>query len=79
MCNSSFQIMTLFLKAINGERFPATAEAYAICERLLELGVIAHNTGDYSNALKVKPPLCITKESADFFVEALRETFSKGW
>lgn len=32
---------------------PATAEAYAICERLLELGVICHNTGDYSNVLKV--------------------------
>jgi 4-aminobutyrate aminotransferase-like enzyme len=27
------------------DKTPATAKAYAICERLLELGVICHNTG----------------------------------
>ena len=58
---------------------PATKEAYAICERLLELGVICHNTGDYSNVLKVKPPLCFSKEDADYFVEALDITFQSGW
>jgi 4-aminobutyrate aminotransferase-like enzyme len=57
---------------------PATAEAYAICERMLELGVICHNTGDYSNVLKMKPPLCMTKEDADFFVEAL-DIACSGW
>lgn len=57
---------------------PATAAAYAICERLLELGVICHNTGDYSNVLKVKPPLCFSTEDADFFTEAL-ETALQGW
>ena len=57
---------------------PATAESYAICERLLELGVICHNTGDYSNVLKMKPPLCMSKADADFFVEALDITLS-GW
>ena len=50
---------------------PATALAYAVCERLLSLGVICHNTGDYSNVLKVKPPLCFSIEDADFFVLAL--------
>ena len=58
---------------------PATAEATAICERLLELGVIDHATGDHSNVLKVKPPLCITPESADFFVDRLDEVLSTGW
>ena len=61
----------------NGKE-PATKEAYAICERLLELGVICHNTGDYSNVLKIKPPLVFTKESADFFVEALTIAL-QGW
>lgn len=32
---------------------PGTLEAASICERLLELGVICHATGDYSNVLKV--------------------------
>lgn len=62
----------------NGVPQPATEECYAICERLLELGVICHNTGDYSNVLKVKPPLCLSKEDADFIVTALDITL-RGW
>ena len=58
---------------------PATAEAFAICERLLELGVISYPTGDFSNVLKVKPPLCITQASADFFVDRLDEVLRAGW
>ena len=55
------------------------AEATAICERLRELGVIEHATGDFSNVLKVKPPLCITMESADFFVDRLDQVLTEGW
>lgn len=60
-------------------REPATAEAAAICERLRELGVIEQPTGDFSNVLKVKPPLCITQQSANFFVDRLDEVLSTGW
>ncbi|HEY5788331.1 MAG TPA: aminotransferase [Microlunatus sp.] len=60
-------------------REPATEEATAICERLRELGVIEHATGDFSNVLKVKPPLCITVESADFFVDRLDQVLTEGW
>ncbi len=35
-------------------REPATEEARAINDRLLELGIISHATGDYSNVLKVR-------------------------
>lgn len=60
-------------------REPATEEAAAICERLRELGVIEHATGDHSNVLKVKPPLCITRDSADFFVDRLDQVLTDGW
>lgn len=50
---------------------PATQETAAICDRLLELGVVMQPTGDHLNVLKVKPPLCLDRESADFFVAAL--------
>ncbi len=63
---------------LHGPPEPATKEAYAICERMLELGAMCHNTGDYSNVLKMKPPLCITKEDADFFAEAL-DIACSGW
>ena len=58
---------------------PATAETAAICDRLLELGVIMQPTGDHQNVLKIKPPLCVTKESVDYFADALARTLETGW
>jgi 4-aminobutyrate aminotransferase-like enzyme/Ser/Thr protein kinase RdoA (MazF antagonist) len=58
---------------------PAPQETSAICNRMLELGVIVQPTGDRQNILKVKPPLCITRESADFFVDRLDEVLTTGW
>ena len=61
-------------------RWSATdAEALAICERMLGLGVIVQPTGDGNNVLKVKPPLCLDRESADLVVEALARTLDEGW
>lgn len=50
---------------------PATREAALVCDRMLAEGCIVQPTGDYKNVLKIKPPLCITRESADRFVDAL--------
>lgn len=58
---------------------PAAAEADAVCERLRELGVVVLTTSERKNVLKVKPPLCLTRDSADFFVDALDEVLATGW
>ncbi len=58
---------------------PADAEALAVCERMLELGVTVQPTGDANNVLKVKPPLCIDRRSADLVIEALARTLDGGW
>ena len=58
---------------------PATQETAAICERLLQLGVVLQATGDRLNVLKIKPPLCLTRESADFFVDTVAEVLLHGW
>ncbi|WP_241972564.1 aminotransferase [Cryobacterium cryoconiti] len=60
-------------------REPATSETAAICERMLELGVIVQPTSERQNVLKIKPPLCLSRESADFFVDALDEVLRDGW
>src|SRR6185312_8141006 len=60
-------------------REPATAVCEAICERMRERGVVVQPTGDHLNMLKVKPPLCITRESADFFVDQLELVLRTGW
>jgi 4-aminobutyrate aminotransferase-like enzyme len=58
---------------------PAVVETAAICERMRELGVIVQPTGDRQNVLKMKPPMCITRESADFFVDMLDRVLTTGW
>ncbi|WP_455273924.1 aminotransferase [Rhizobium herbae] len=58
---------------------PATAETAAICDRLLQLGVIMQPTGDHLNVIKIKPPLCLSLESADFFADMLERVLSEGW
>ena len=58
---------------------PAIEETTAICERLLALGVIMQPTSERQNILKVKPPLCLSLASADFFVDALDEVLTAGW
>ena len=58
---------------------PAVEETAAICERMRELGVIVQPTGDRQNVLKMKPPMCITRESADFFVDMLDRVLSTGF
>lgn len=58
---------------------PAREETAAICDRLLQLGVIMQPTGDHLNVLKIKPPLCLTLESADFFADMLEKVLAEGW
>lgn len=58
---------------------PATSECYAICDRLRELGCIVQPTGERANVLKVKPPMCLSAESADFFMEQLETVLREGW
>jgi 4-aminobutyrate aminotransferase-like enzyme/Ser/Thr protein kinase RdoA (MazF antagonist) len=58
---------------------PAVTETAAICERMRELGVIVQPTGDRQNVLKMKPPMCITRESADFFVDMFERVLRTGY
>jgi 4-aminobutyrate aminotransferase-like enzyme len=58
---------------------PAAEEADAICERMRELGVIVQPTSDGMNVLKIKPPLCLTEASADYFVDTLDHVLATGW
>ena len=55
---------------------PAGAEAARICDALLAEGCIVQPTGDHKNVLKIKPPLCLTIEAADFFADALERALS---
>jgi 4-aminobutyrate aminotransferase-like enzyme/Ser/Thr protein kinase RdoA (MazF antagonist) len=58
---------------------PAPEETSAICDRMLELGVIIQPTGDHLNILKTKPPLCIDVEAADFYADTLDRVLTEGF
>ena len=58
---------------------PATEETAAICDRMLRLGVVIQPTGEWSNLLKLKPPMCLSRASADFFVDTLDRVLTGGW
>ena len=58
---------------------PAAEETAAICDRMLDLGVVIQPTGDHLNILKTKPPLCIDVAGADFYVDALDRVLTDGW
>ena len=58
---------------------PATAECLAICERMRELGIVVQPTGERNNVLKLKPPMCLSLEDADFFVDQLDKVLRDGW
>ena len=50
---------------------PATAPAKYVVNRMRELGVLMSTDGPQDNVLKIKPPLCFTRENADLLVEYL--------
>ncbi len=58
---------------------PAVEETAAICDRMLELGVVIQPTGDQMNILKTKPPLCIDVDAADFYVDTLDRVLTEGF
>jgi len=63
----------------HGTLEPATEETMAICDRMLELGVIIQPTSDRMCVLKIKPPLCLDVAGADFFADALDRVLAERW
>lgn len=52
---------------------PAKTEASEVLELSRERGLILGKGGLYGNTLRIKPPMCITKDDADFMIDCLDE------
>jgi alanine-glyoxylate transaminase/(R)-3-amino-2-methylpropionate-pyruvate transaminase len=55
---------------------PATAEAVEVLELAKERGLLLGKGGLAGNTLRIKPPMCVTKDDADFLVECLDEVLT---
>ncbi|KAH7672541.1 alanine-glyoxylate transaminase / (R)-3-amino-2-methylpropionate-pyruvate transaminase protein [Dioscorea alata] len=50
---------------------PAKAETLHIMEEMREMGVLVGKGGFYGNVFRILPPLCFTKDDADFLVDTM--------
>jgi alanine-glyoxylate transaminase / (R)-3-amino-2-methylpropionate-pyruvate transaminase len=55
---------------------PANTETVELLERCKERGLLIGKGGLYGNVLRIKPPMCLTKDDADFLVDCLDEVMA---
>jgi alanine-glyoxylate transaminase / (R)-3-amino-2-methylpropionate-pyruvate transaminase len=55
---------------------PASTEAVEILELVKERGLLIGKGGLHGNTLRIKPPMCLTKDDADFLVDCLDEVLT---
>jgi alanine-glyoxylate transaminase/(R)-3-amino-2-methylpropionate-pyruvate transaminase len=56
---------------------PATREAAEIAELVKERGLLVGKSGIASNVLRLTPPMCVTRDDADFVVDCLDEAMGQ--
>ncbi len=56
---------------------PATAQAAAVMERCRDLGLIIGKGGLFGNTLRIKPPMCINKDDANFMLAVIDEVLGE--
>ena len=56
---------------------PAQDEAAEVLERSKELGLLIGKAGFYGNVLRIKPPMCFTREDVDFTLGVLNFVLDK--
>jgi len=54
---------------------PAKAQTMEVLELARERGLLIGKGGLYGNVLRIKPPMCINKDDADFMADCLDEIF----
>ncbi|KAJ8492419.1 hypothetical protein OPV22_014140 [Ensete ventricosum] len=59
------------------QKTPAKTEIMHAMETMKDMGVLVGKGGFYGNVFRITPPLCFSKEDADFFVDVMDIALSK--
>ncbi|XP_072975809.1 alanine--glyoxylate aminotransferase 2 homolog 3, mitochondrial-like [Typha angustifolia] len=59
------------------QKIPAKTEILHVMDHMKEMGVLVGKGGFHGNVFRITPPLCFTKEDADFFVDVMDIALSK--
>ena len=57
-------------------RAPATDEAARMIKALRDHGVLTSTIGKHANILKLRPPMCLKRDDADFFLDRLGQVLA---
>jgi alanine-glyoxylate transaminase/(R)-3-amino-2-methylpropionate-pyruvate transaminase len=57
-------------------KVPASTEAAEVLELCKQRGLLLGKGGLYGNVLRIKPPMCLTKDDADFLADCLDEALA---
>ncbi len=60
-----------------GSKEPASTETADVLEAMKHRGVLIGKGGLYGNTLRIKPPMCITRDDADYLVESLDQVLAE--
>ena len=52
---------------------PGMKEASFICEKLIENKIVTGTDGPFQSVLKIKPPLCFSKDNVDHFIKVFEK------
>ncbi|MFQ5983756.1 MAG: aspartate aminotransferase family protein, partial [Woeseiaceae bacterium] len=55
---------------------PATAEAKHVVNQMRHKGILMSKIGEHDNVLKLRPPLCFSKDNADLLMTTLDEVLA---
>ena len=56
---------------------PAGAECARVFERAKELGLLIGKGGHFGNVIRIKPPMCISRDDCDFMLAVLDQTLEE--
>ena len=71
---NAIRVHTLEIIVIDDASTDETAEVLELCR---QRGLLIGKGGLYGNVLRIKPPMCLTRDDADFLVQCLEEALDR--